>query len=350
MTDALASAPGSPPEPAVPRRRIGVVLAGGGEVGVGWHAAVLEALSEWSGFEPGTDAELIVGTSAGAWIASLLRAGMGTANLASLAAEEEIPSPDDVVARFGTAPELAVPPPPWPPWPPSSPRLVREALRRDVSAGSVFAGLMPEGKLDPEPVIEGIARLHGDTWPSAPLWLCAVDLETGLRTVFGRDGAPAATVAEAVAASCAVPAYFSPVVIGGRRYIDGGAHSIANLDLCAGLDLDLVIVSFPLGVAAGVRGLSGGLAARRTVSRRLEREAVRVRASGTPVVIAAPALEDLAVLGPVSRAMDRARRPRVVEHVRRTAARRLAQGLLGRELVGLQVSAAPDGQARRTYS
>ena len=34
---------------------------------------------------------------------------------------------------------------------------------------------------------------------------------------------------QAVAASCAIPGYFAPVVVDGVRYVDGGAHSTTNL-------------------------------------------------------------------------------------------------------------------------
>ena len=39
----------------------------------------------------------------------------------------------------------------------------------------------------------------------------------------------------AVAASCAIPAFFAPVSIDGVRYVDGGVHSPTNADLVAGL-------------------------------------------------------------------------------------------------------------------
>ena len=63
------------------------------------------------------------------------------------------------------------------------------------------------------------------------LRLVAVDRGSGRRVVFGDDGAPEASVADAVAASCAVPGLFSPVRIGDREYVDGGVWSPTNLDL-----------------------------------------------------------------------------------------------------------------------
>jgi NTE family protein len=44
-----------------------------------------------------------------------------------------------------------------------------------------------------------------------------------------------------VAASSAVRGLWPPVTIGGRRYMDGGVHSMENADLAAGFDRVLVI-------------------------------------------------------------------------------------------------------------
>jgi NTE family protein len=55
-------------------------------------------------------------------------------------------------------------------------------------------------------------------------------------------------VASAVAASCAIPAYFAPVDIGGVSYVDGGVHSPTNADLLAPCDLDLVVISSPMSM------------------------------------------------------------------------------------------------------
>ena len=38
-------------------------------------------------------------------------------------------------------------------------------------------------------------------------------------------------MADAVAASCAIPGFYHPVEIDGRRYVDGGMRSTSNLDL-----------------------------------------------------------------------------------------------------------------------
>jgi len=55
--------------------RIGLVLGAGGSVGHAYHAGVLAAIAEATGWSPNS-AELIVGTSAGSLVAALLRAGL----------------------------------------------------------------------------------------------------------------------------------------------------------------------------------------------------------------------------------------------------------------------------------
>src|ERR671929_61051 len=62
---------------------------------------------------------------------------------------------------------------------------------------------------------------------------------------FGRADAPPADLADAVAASCAIPGFYPPVTIGGRRYVDGGLYSTSNLDLLRDEGLDLVICLNP---------------------------------------------------------------------------------------------------------
>ena len=76
------------------------------------------------------------------------------------------------------------------------------------------------------------------------LRVATVDRRTGRRVMFGSPGAPMATVAEAVEASCTVPWLFAPVVIGGREYVDGGVWSPTNLDAApAGRDTHVLCLN-----------------------------------------------------------------------------------------------------------
>jgi NTE family protein len=165
------------------------------------------------------------------------------------------------------------------------------------------------------------------------LWICSVDLLTGRRAVFGRDeDLPPASVGEAVEASCAIPAVFRPVELGGRRYVDGGVHSPTNADVLADtdLDLDLVIVSSPMSASSGATRLD-----RRNFHHlQLQREAERVRAvTGAEVVRFEPSDQ---VLGVIQAAR---RQPPVAMGAVARAARRSIAGHLAtprlRERLGL---------------
>ncbi|MDT5024794.1 MAG: hypothetical protein QOE61_1220, partial [Micromonosporaceae bacterium] len=82
-------------------------------------------------------------------------------------------------------------------------------------------------------------RLPVHAWPDRRLLVTAVAADNGEFTVFDRDSGVA--LVDAVAASCAVPGVWPPITIYGRRYIDGGVRSPANVDLVAGYDRVVVI-------------------------------------------------------------------------------------------------------------
>ncbi len=173
-----------------------------------------------------------------------------------------------------------------PPRRPAAPRLLPTLVRRPwrYRPGIAAAALLPEGNLPVDAGVSWIGDLFG-TWPEQPMWVCTVRLDDGVRVVFGRDAT--ASVREAVTASCAIPGYFAPVVIDGRRHVDGGMWSIHNLDLVAGMGLDLVVVSAPMSTADAL-AVERGTVVRLPVRRRLDREADQVRRSGTPVVVIQP--------------------------------------------------------------
>jgi len=129
----------------------------------------------------------------------------------------------------------------------------------------------------------------------------ACDYVTGRRVVFGETGAPPAELADAVAASCAIPGFFRPVRIGGRLYVDGGLHSMSNLDLFSGLGLDLVICLNPLSGRTAARGWSPlnriSAAVCSLATKQVDAEADRLLAEGTHVIVIEPTPADLEVIG-----------------------------------------------------
>ena len=264
--------------------RIGIVLGGGGLTGTAFHAGVLTALVDRVGWDA-RDAEVIIGTSAGSVAGALIRAGFPPADYVPRVAG--LPMSSQGTAILGQAPPLTDPLPERRTGRrPASPALLRSVARRPwrYPVGVLAAALLPEGGRD---VTQTAALFRGllETWPTEPLWVCAVRLRDGQRIVFGRD--QTASVADAVSASCAVPGYFAPVVVDGEAYVDGGMHSMTNLDVVADLDLDLVVVSAPLGTTE-YAATDGANVLRAPARARMAREVARLRDRGTPVVDVQP--------------------------------------------------------------
>lgn len=303
--------------------RIGLVLGAGGVVGHAFHVGVLKALEEATGWDP-RDADVIIGTSAGSHVGAYLRAGASASDLAA-----RIAGDGAALADRGMYQRLGDPfpvPAPRPAFGLTAPRLIARGLTHPLTTlpGAVIAGWAPRGRVSLRAFAARINWLFPDRdWPQRPLWLPAVDLRQGRLTVFGRDGAPKTDVGTAVAASCAVPGWFTPVDVDGVPYVDGGARSLTNLDLLAAEDLDLVVVSSPMSIsgAAGPRLRTG---ARWSLRLRLGQEARTVRRRGTDVVAFQPTPADVTVMG--WNAMNPARRREVVRQAYESASHRLARG------------------------
>lgn len=285
------------------------MLGAGGAAGHAFHSGVLGALEEATGWPPDS-AEVIVGTSAGSIVAALVRAGCSARDLANASLRRPLsPAGRALFERIGRRAA--------PPFPgarqadvlrgPAAPNLLLRpwALR----PGTLGAALLPPGRIPADAVAAGVRNVYGTAWPSRPTWICAVRLDDGELVVFGRPGAPAASLADAVAASCAIPAFFAPVVIGGARHVDGGVHSVTNADQVAGLALDLVLVSCPMGSAREPVAFTVDLPLRAAIRRRLEREEAVLRRSGAEVVSFLPTPADRTAMG--NNPMDTARVPAV---------------------------------------
>ncbi len=264
--------------------RIGLVLGGGGLTGTAFHAGLVAGLAEFADWDA-RGAEVIVGTSAGSTSAALLRAGLPPADFVARMAGEPMsaegqrvlgglgplrqPHRHERPSRRPAAPGPAARDRPTPVALPAGDRRCRPAAGGEPRRGR-------RRELDRRP-LRGMAR--------APTWICTVRLDDGVRVVFGRDAT--ASVRDAVTASCAIPGYFAPVVIDGHRHVDGGMWSIHNLDLVAGLGLDLVVVSAPMSTADRHAAERSTLV-RLPVRRRLDNEVDQVRSAGTPVIVIQP--------------------------------------------------------------
>ncbi|WP_063773320.1 patatin-like phospholipase family protein [Streptacidiphilus jiangxiensis] len=285
-----------------PRR--GLVLGAGGSLGAAWTIGALCALQEATGWDPRT-ADVILGTSAGSLVGSMLGIGVSAADLRDhQRGVEPAGGPmRGVRVDYDTWVGGALPRMPRPGI--GSLRLLRNLAGHPqrMPFTTVLAAAAPPGRGSLSGVRDLYRQLHlDDGWPPNPaLRVVAVDLDTGMRVPFGTPGAPTTDLASAVTASCALPAWFEPVRIDGRRYVDGCAWSDTNLDLLAGEQLDEVYVlaptcaretDHPRSVPARVER-----ALRRISTNHLLREAGQVRETGVRVHVLVPGPEDLVAMG-----------------------------------------------------
>lgn len=207
-----------------------LVLGGGGISGVAWELGILAGLAE-AGVDL-TDADLVVGTSAGSIVGTLLATGcdlehLYTGQLARVSTGEP-------AARMGTTTLLR-----WG----FAAVTVRNPRRFRVKVGALARATRTVPEQERKQVIA--ARLPVHEWPARRLIVTAVDAVTGEFMPFDRESG--VRLVDAVAASCAVPGVWPPITVGGRQYIDGGVRSTANVDLAAGADRIVVIAPLPRG-------------------------------------------------------------------------------------------------------
>jgi NTE family protein len=161
---------------------------------------------------------------------------------------------------------------------------------------------LPEGLVSTEPIKDTVRRAVPGDWPDHPnLWVIASDYATGERVIFGKPGSPKAEIGDAVAASCAIPGFYRPVTIGGRRYVDGGVWSTSNLDLLCDEAPDLVICLNPTSSLHPPQAWNPAHQIahvfRRASGRMLGSEAKLLRQVGSEVVLVQPTDRDHAVMG-----------------------------------------------------
>lgn len=104
-------------------------------------------------------------------------------------------------------------------------------------------GFTMESLFYPEPLRATIERLVAARRFSelpVPLTVTAVDIDTGELQLFGAGGLDAPLV-DALLASCSLPVFYPPVMIGGRRFVDGGLRAVLPLGPVSRTDADLVI-------------------------------------------------------------------------------------------------------------
>jgi NTE family protein len=339
-------------------RKIGLVLGAGGVLGAAWMTGALVRLQERLP-GPAAEVDLMVGTSAGSVLAAALRC---RASLAEITAWQR----GDAIGELSESAALAAQDGPLPPLPyprPGSLPLFRAALTLQVPPWVGASGWLPHGRGQHTALRSLIGALHErhhghlhhhnlhhheprrheprqhaagpaagpPHWVDGHTWIAAMDYDTGRRVLFGQPGAPPAALTDAVVASCSIPGWYTPTVIGGRRYVDGGIRSATSLGVLRGTNVDEVYVLAPMASTEPDHPLRPDLRIerrfRQLLTRALVRQAKMLRAEGKHVTIMTPGPSDLALMG--ANLMDGSRRQAVLEQSLRTSAGAL--GSLGLE-------------------
>jgi NTE family protein len=214
-----------------------LVLGGGGSTGNAWLIGVIAGLFE--GGVDVTEADLLIGTSAGATTAAQICGSNPAELLAATVASAPQPRTGAVRPDGGRAPNEPV-----------VNHLERtNAIIAAASDGADMRRRMGAAALELDAASDGswsarwravvATRLPSQHWPPRELLITAVDATSGEGVVFDRHSG--VDLVDAVAASTSSgPAYG----IGDRRYIDGGYRRNENADLAAGYERVLVLSPF----------------------------------------------------------------------------------------------------------
>ncbi len=325
------------------RRRIGLVLGAGGVLGAAWMTGALVRLQERLP-EPVAGVDLMVGTSAGSVLAAALRCHAALPEITAWQRGDATGELSESAVR--AAQDGPLPPLPYPR--PGSLPLACAALTLQVPPWVAASGWLPHGRGRHTALRSLVGAMHaryqregqaGDAappdWADGRTWIAAMDYDTGRRVLFGQPGAPPAALTDAVVASCSIPGWYTPAVIGGRRYVDGGIRSATSLGVLRGADVDEVYVLAPMASTEPDHPLRPDLRIerrlRQLITRALVRQARLLSAEGKHVTIMTPGPSDLAVMG--ANLMDGSRRQAVLEQSLRTSAGALAE-------IGLQSEVA----------
>ncbi len=214
-----------------------LVLAGAGAAGNAWELGLIAGL-----FDAGvdvTEADLIIGTSAGSTVAAQITSGTRPAELyAAILAEVHRPPAGDAGPIRGPAPQLSGPD--YLAWSNSIISAAEDAsdMRRRMGAAALAMDAC-DGSSQTRWRDIVAARLPSHHWPQQPVLITAVDARTGEPVVFDRHSG--VDLVDAVAASTSA---MTPYRIGEHRYLNGGYRRSSNADLAAGCGRVLVLSPF----------------------------------------------------------------------------------------------------------
>jgi predicted acylesterase/phospholipase RssA len=265
------SAPAKTSSKRKPRRgKTALVLGGGGFTGGVYEIGALRALDLLAANRTINQFDVYVGTSAGAFVASLCANGVTPEEMMRVVTRQGPQAFRDIdlgdllrlnlpeLARTGVRLPLRVV------------SLARQLLPQlgQVSLIDIVLGLaevLPSGAYTGQGIERYLGRVFEEEGRSDDfraleheLYLVATDLDSCERVVFGADGYDDVPISTAVRASGALPMVYAPVRVGERELIDGGIVSTTNLDIAVEAGAELVIVINPIVPFVNNRDGSGG--------------------------------------------------------------------------------------------
>jgi NTE family protein len=214
-----------------------LVLGGGGSTGNAWLIGVIAGLFE-AGLDV-TEADLVIGTSAGSTAAAQITGATPIELLAAILAAAPQQRTVPVRSDGGRVPIR-----------PAADHMERTSkiiaaaedaadMRRRMGAAALDMDAASGGSGQTRWRATVAARLPSQRWPQRTVLVTAVDAHTGEPVVFDRRSG--VDLVDAVAASCAGGFAYR---IGDNRYIDGGYRRNENADLAAGYGRVLVLSPF----------------------------------------------------------------------------------------------------------
>ena len=240
------------------RSRTALVLGGGGFTGGVYEIGALRALDLLAVNRTVNEFDVYVGTSAGAFVGSLLANGVTPEEMMRVV-DGQVPTPFRDVDRgslmrpnyteFARSAALL-------------PLRMLGVARNLVSHVGQFSVIdlavqladgLPSGMYDGRAIEEYLKNVLGDPDRTDDfrllqneLYLAATDLDTCERIVLGGEEWDDVSIARAVAASTALPMVYKPVEVKGRQLVDGGIRSTTNVDIAVERGAKFVIVVNPL--------------------------------------------------------------------------------------------------------
>jgi NTE family protein len=244
-----------------PRRRrskTALVLGGGGFTGGVYEIGALRALDLLSVNRTINQFDIYVGTSAGAFVASMVANGITPEEMMRVL-NRRLPSPiRDIdlstllTLNYGGFLSKSLT------FPFRLAGVARELASNigQVSAVDIVGGLaggLPNGVYTGRGIERYVAEALSDPDRTddfrildRELYLPATDLDTTERVTLGEGEWADVPISRAVAASGALPMIYEPVEIKGREFIDGGIRSTTNVDVAVDAGARFIVVINPL--------------------------------------------------------------------------------------------------------